>query len=438
MNKNSIIAILGIATSLAFADSKLPPVGTRVVDEKTGIEYVIVEVPTSIDGVIITTLEKVPTTRGARHRPLEPEATKRLHDGPVIVSSFFEASGRAEHASFGKAVQGSYLYTVSVTGRSEVVENEVADSGRILVKERRTFLASRDNLSLSKIDAAIALDTLPVEQVHDWCVQGCSAAAVISTYCGHPELGAGFASASAAIEGYYRVLKQIDGVSIRGFLGAFGVNVPDNVDGWASGQLAKIAKRELDSVHGVIQSIEGKSFLITYEQEASGKPLDISYRNEDGSPISDAEWEILRQANLFLDQDMVPNARCRVGDSWKVWADEVQDLFGIAGDGRAEGKIAVTRDDNQPNGDWTLRLSGTEIFFRSDTGTISGKMELKDGNGLVDARKASVKSLQATAEADLRTMNKKRHAMFFEFVKRFKGNANLRFTLTTQSIEKAK
>lgn len=439
MNKNAIIAILGIAVAatLSKADSKLPPVGTKVVDPKSGIKYVVVEVPSILDGTTNLTTELAPLTRrGPKRRPLEPEATKRLHDGPVIVSSLFEASGRGDWAGNGVEFRGSYLYTIAVTGRSEVVTCETSNDGRVHVVEQRTFLSSRDNLSLSKVDAALALDTLPVDQVHDWTIQGCGIVVTIAQYCGRPDVAGGVALVGAAVESWYRALKEIDGISVRGVLGYFGVEVPDNVDKWASKQLQKIAKRELDAVHVCIQSIEGKSFEITYEQEASGKPLDVSYRNVDGSPISEAEWEILRQANLFLDQNMVPNARCRVGDSWKVWADEVQELFGVAGNGRAEGQILVTRTDNRPNGDWTLKLSGTEVSFRDDHGTVSGKMRIKDGNGLVDASKASVKTLHATATGSLGVLNKKRHAMFFDFVKRLRSEANLRFTLAVDPAPK--
>ena len=319
MNKNILIGILGVASScfVSLADSKLPPVGTKVVDPKSGIEYVVVEVPSVIDGISTTATELAPVERIARRpHPLEPEATKRLHDGPVSVSSLFEASGKGNYANKGGEIRGSYLYTIAVTARTEVITSKTTDSGRVFVKERRQFLAVRDNLSLSELDVALALDTLPIDQVHDWTIQGCGVAVTVAQYCGRPDFAGGVALAGVAVDAWYRALKEIDGISVRGILGAFGVKVPDNVDKWASKQVAKIAKREIDAVHACIQSIEGKSFLITYEQEASGKPLDITYRNEDGSPISEAEWEILRQANLFLDQNMVPNTRYRVGDSW--------------------------------------------------------------------------------------------------------------------------
>ena len=41
-----------------------------------------------------------------------------------------------------------------------------------------------------------------------------------------------------------------------------------------------------------------------------------------------------------------------------------------------------------------------------------------------------MKSLHATARGNLRSLNKKRHFMFFDLVKRIEGDSNLRFTLT--------
>ena len=176
--------------------------------------------------------------------------------------------------------------------------------------------------------------------------------------------------------------------------------------------------------------------MITYTQDANGKPLNVDYTNEDGKPITDAEWEILRSANVFLDSNVVPNVDYRVGDSWTIWADEVMDMFGMAGNGSTDGKITVERIADQPDGTWTLKVIPTEIEYKSDNGESAGKMQVKDGNGLVDAKNVSVKSLHATAEGGLRHLNKKRHFLFFDFVKRVKGNSNLRFTLTVDPAKK--
>lgn len=438
MNKNAIIAALGIAgVATSVYAAAVPKVGTRFIDQKTGIEYEVVNVPMVIDGVTNMIPQVTSEIRKKQRRPLEPEATKRLRNGPVIVTSFFEASGRADWAEKGGEIRGGYLYTVTVKAKSEVKKNIVDEkTGTIHVEEMRTFLESRPTLSLSDIDAALALNTLPVDQAHEWAMRAGSIATTVAAKMGRLETAATIGVGVTAIEGWYRAAKQIDGASVRGILGLFGVAVPDSIDKVVADRIRRILERNVEWLHAQIESIEGKSFIIAYDQEASGKPLDVTYRNADGSRISDAEWEILRQANLFLDQNVVPDKRCEVGDSWNVWADEVQDLFGIAGDGRAEGQIRVKRiaDQPKPSEDWTLDLAEAEISFRSDNGTISGTMKFKNGNGIVDHKTVSVRSIHATATGDIRSLSKTRHAMFFAFVKRVRGNANLRFTLTVDPV----
>lgn len=398
-----------------------------------------------IDGKVVKVEEltaKLPDTRSVVRRPLEPEATRRLHDGPVLVTALFEASGKGEHANYGKAIRGSYLYTTTVMAQSEILEkSDDKDTGKVFVKERRSFLQARDNLSLSDLDVAIALDTLPVEKVKDWAKGGCRLVAGVCTLVAHvappaapyllPVAG-GAATANLSVDGAFAALSKIDGVSARGLLGYFGVNIPTNLEKFANDQVAKFVKKQAANVHVAIQSIEGKSFIVTYEQAKNGAPLNVDYKSEDGRPITETEWEMLRSANAFLDANVVPDARCRVGDTWTVWADEMQELFGASGNGRAEGKIRVERVEDQKDGAWTLSVEPSTIEFRSDDGTVAGKMDVKEGNGLVDAENASVKSLHATASGNLRSLDKKRHFMFFDFVKRIDGNSNMRFTLTVE------
>ena len=436
MKKNILIAVLGLAVAVS-APAAVPKVGTRFTDSKTGIEYEVINVPVVIDGVTNLVPQVTSVERKMRRRPLEPEATKRLHDGPVTVTSFFEASGRADWAEKGGEIRGSYLYTITVKAKSEVTKTNVNEAtGAIHVEEIRTFLESRPTLSLSDIDAALALDTLPVDQAHELALRAGGIATTIAAKIGRLETAATIGVGMAAVEGWYRAAKNIDGASVRGILGIFGVEVPKPIDVYVGERIKKIMEEKVEWLHAQIDSIEGKSFIIAYDQEASGKPVDVTYRNVDGSRISDAEWEILRQANLFLDQNVVPNTNYEVGDSWTVWADEVQDLFGIAGDGRAEGQIRVKRTADQSNEDWTLGLAEADIAFRSDDGTLGGRMKFKNGNGIVDHESVSVRSLHATATGDLRSMSKTRHALLFDFVKRFRGNANLRFTLTTEPVSK--
>ena len=465
MNKNSIIAILGALVALMAITMIVKEirgrengganqlteqdVGKTIVDE-SGVTNIVVETATISDGKTHTVIEVAPVLRSVERRPLEPEATKRLHDGPVVISSVFEASGKAEHASGGKAVRGSYLYTTTVVAQSEVKEKEKeADeqTGIVHVVERRKFLQSRDSISLTDVDVAIALDTLPVDQVRVWVDNACNlvsgVSAIISSVAPLTApfmaiAGGSATTVKATVASAFATLYKIDGVSARTMLGAFGVEIPQNLEDFANKWVSQKVKEQLSNVHNAIQSIEGKAFLITYTQNEKGLPLKVDYANEDGTPITDAEWEILRAANVFLDSNVVPDTRCRVGDSWTVWADEIQDLFGAAGDGCAEGRIRIERVEDQPDGNWTLKLEPTEVQFRTSDGTAAGKMQVKDGNGLVDAKNASVKSLHATAAGNLSKLNKKRHFLFFDFVKRIDGNSNLRFTLTANPADAAK
>ena len=377
------------------------------------------------------------TVRSVVRRPLEPEATKRLHGGPVIISSLFEASGKAEHRNYGKALLGGYLYVTTVIAESEVIDKkEDKKTGEVCVKERRRFLQARDNISLSDVDVVVALDTLPVDQVKTWVDNACTlvASACMTVADAAPPTapfastaGLGTKTIQAVLGTVFEVLQSIDGVSARGLLGDFGVTVPENIEMFVNEKISQWMKKKI----GVkIQEIEGKSFILTYTQTANGQPLNVSsYQHEDGKPITEAEWEILRTANVFLDSNVVPDARCRVGDTWTVWADEAQGLFGAMGDGRAEGNIKVERVKDQPDGTWTLQVEPSEVTFVSKDDTARGKMQVKDGNGLVDAKNASVKSLQVTATGNLRSLNKKRHALFFDFVEKIEGDSNLRFTL---------
>ncbi len=398
-----------------------------------------VETTQIIDGKAKKVVETASAKRSDARKPLEPNATRRLHNGPVVISSMFEASGKGEHASSGKAIRGSYYYTTTVIAQSEVIKKEEdKGSGSVHVVERRKFLQARDQIALSDLDVVIALDTLPVAQVRTWVNNACTvvAGACMTVTKAVPAatpiaaaVNAGVAAVQATVSGAFDALHKIDGASARGLLGNFGVQVPGNVEVFVNKWMSKLAKKGLDKVHMALQSIEGKSFLITYTQDAEGKPLNVDYANEDGTPITDAEWEILRNANVFLDSNVVPDKRCRVGDAWMVWADDVQELFGSAGNGRADGKIRVERVADQPDGSWTLKIEPQEIAFRSKDDTIKGKMQVKEGNGLVDAENVSVKVLHATASGNLKSLSKERHLLFFEFVTRIDGDSNLRFSL---------
>ena len=435
MNKNTLIAVLGLAVVvlLVFVLTRGCPPPPPPPPPPPG--YTNVMSVTVIDGITNEVAEVVPIVRSVERRPLEPEATKRLHDGPVVVTSLFEASGRAEHGNYGKLIRGSYLYTITVQAKSEIASKEENETtGSVRVVEKRTFTQAKDNLGLSDLDVAIDLETLPVGQVESFVNGAVNVIGGIVTLVTKGAALPGVAKVKAGVATAFAALHAVDGASARGMLGAFGVDVPENLEVFVNKRIDQLVARQLKEVKVALQSIEGKTYIITYVQAANGMPLNVDFTHDGGEPITEAEWEILRSANAFLDANVVRDTRCRVGQTWDIWADEAQELFGAAGEGRAEGKVSVTRVDDQEDGTWTLKIEPSEVFFRNDAGTAAGRMQVKDGNGLVDAENASVKSLQATAEGDLRTLNKKRHCLL-DFIKKFNSDANLRFTLSVEPTE---
>ena len=442
--KNLIITVLAIAVVALLVIHFWPgddssgnevPEGAKsgdvVVNPKTGETNIVVEVIRTVDGKEEKTLELAPQERSVERKPLEPEATKRLHNGPVVVASLFEASGKAEYAQYGARTRGAYYYATTVRARSEVTEKQGRGDGSVRVVEKRTFLQTRDHLALSDIDVALDLSTLPVKETQRYINAACMGVAWIAGKIPGGQTVAGYAkltqvSANAA----FGTLYALDGTSARGLLGEFGVEMPSNVEEYVNQRASEWASKKVAPIHSALQSIEGKSYVITYTQDAAGKPLKVDFRHEAGEAISAAEWEILRSANAFLDANVVPDTRCEVGDRWTVWADEAQEVFGMASDGQAEGMLRVVRDTDQENGDWTLRIEPSEITYRGAGGR--GKLDVEGGIGLVDAPNAAVKSLQTTAKGDLRMLNKKRHWMLFDFVKKTEGDASMRFTLAVE------
>ena len=410
---------------------RLKKAGDEVNDPKTGKTLVVTEVVRDLDGVKTSTLELAPKRRGKDEDPLAPDALERLRNGPVTVSSVLEASGEGEYANLGARWSGGYYYVTTVRARSEIVKREKGEDGRILVEERREFKQARDHLSVSNVDVAVDLSTVPIRETQVLVNGLCSGVAWLGGVI--PGVAVGAKTVQAGANAAFLALHSVDGKSLRGLLGKVGVPIPQNVEDFVNETVEEWIEKHAAPVHSALQSIEGKAYIITYTQDADGKPLHVDFRHEGGEGISDAEWEILRSANAFLDQNVVPDTRCEVGDRWTVWADEMQEVFGLASDGKADGKIRVVRDDDQDDGDWTLKIEPSEIAYQGAGG--AGTLAVAGGHGLVEADTISVKSIQATAKGALDILDKTRHWMLFEFLKETYGDASMRFTFTAEPVQ---
>ena len=369
-----------------------------------------------------------PKTRSLTRKPLEPEATKRLADGPQIIDVIFEATGRGVWKKNGVAVSGRYCLISVVKAQSEVRGKEETDRGNFEVTEIRKFLEVRDQLTVDETDVALALEeTLPLDTIST-VVKGIGRIVAIFDPITGPLIVEGTDVARQHVS-------NVDGESLRGLMGKFGVKIPDNVEDYVKKQSTDFVNRKLENVHNKMHSIEGKSYKIVYIQNKEGAPLRVDFTNVDGSPIAEDEWEILKLANVFLDAQMIPDKRVQPGDHWNVDAEVLAGLAdAVANGGTCEGKITVERKDDMPNGDWELNFRPATIVTRADNGATAGEFKISKGNAIGDAKNGYVKAMQMVGTGRLGKTKSKRYVIF-DFMEKIDGDCTYRAFMTTDRKE---
>ena len=345
-------------------------------------------------------------TRSLTRKPLEPEATKRLADGPQIVDVVFEGTGRGSWKKLGKEVSGRYFFTTIVKAISEIKSKEETSRGNFEVTEYRKFIQVQDQLTVDETDVALALqETLPLDTVAT-VVKGIGS--VVASF--DPITGG---SIIGGTEAAYAGAKEVDGTSIRGLLGQFGVNVPENVEDYVKKFSTDFLNGKLENVRSKVHSIQGKTYKIVYLQNKEGAPLRVDFTNLDGSPISEDEWEILKYANVFLDAQIIPDKRVQPGDAWNVDAEVIAGFVdSVANGGSCDGQITVERRDNRPDGDWELGFRPARILTRSDGGATTGEFTISSGNAIGDRENAYVKIMQIVGKGRLGKRKYERYAIF--------------------------
>lgn len=366
--------------------------------------------------------------RSLTRKPLEPEATKRLVEGPQIINTTVQATGRGAWKKNGVALSGRYCFTSLVKAQSEVMSKEETARGNFEVTEIRKFLQVQDQLTVDETDVALALEeTLPLDTISG-VVNGIGC--IVGWF--NPVWG-------AAIEGGAEVARgqasNVDGMSLRGLLGDFGVEIPANVEEYVKKFSTEFCNGKLEDVHNKVHSIEGKSYKIVYVQNREGAPLRVDFTNVDGSPIAEDEWEILKLANVFLDAQMIPDKRVQPGDHWDVDAEVLAGLAdAVSNGGTCEGKITVERKDDMPNGDWELNFRPATIVTRADNGASAGEFKISKGNAIGDAKNGYVKAMQMVGTGRLGKTKSKRYVIF-DFMEKIDGDCTYRALMTTDRKE---
>ena len=356
-------------------------------------------------------------------KPIKPAALDRVF--PKIMKGNFAMTGHGEDAKWGIGRAANFQHTLFVLAESEILSKKTLSGGTIKVEEIRTFHKVQDSLVVSDVDFKLALNTLPIEtfsKMIDYAVDAW-------------EVTTGDVPTGVMVKGaknyFEKQLRAVDGISVRKLLGMGGLQPTPEVEA----TLNQIAASRLTRALGGTRRISGKSYRVTYFQEKSGQPLMITFKNRDGSDVTDDEEKmILRRVNAFIDYNVVPNTECRPGDSWTVAAEDMQEVFDPFVEGRYSGDIKATRKSNAGNGDWRIELAPSTIRVIADNGTTTGTLQLKQGRAAVNPGKVTINEMFVDGNANLSKLS--RHHWLF--TARIDGLCDFQGRVVTESKEQAK
>ncbi len=333
-------------------------------------------------------------------KTIKPQAVDRVF--PKVMKGNFAMVGRGEDAKWGIGRAANFQYNIFILAESEIISKEAREDGIIRVVEKRTFNKVQDSVVVSDVDLKLAIDTLPV---------GTFSKMIDGVAVGYTSLTGDAVTGATVVAGKnYLVekLRSIDGLSARKLLGFIGFQPTPDIDA----ALNKLARSQFTKALGVVRSISGKSYVISYYQEKNGQPLLVTFKNADGSEVTDDEEKmILKRVNAFIDYNVVPDEDCRPGDTWTIAAEDMQEVFDPFVDGTYTGNIKANRKSNAENGDWTVEMSPSSINVIADNGSTTGSLQLNRGRALVNPEKLSVNEMFVAGKAKIAKTS--RHHLLF-------------------------
>ena len=335
-----------------------------------------------------------------KKKTIKPQAVDRVF--PKVMKGNFAMVGRGEDAKWGIGRAANFQYNIFILAESEIISKKAMKNGTIKVVEKRTFNKVQDSLVVSDVDFKLAIDTLPVDTFSKM---------IDGVAVGYTSLTGDAATGAMVVAGKnYLVekLRSANGLSARKLLGMVGFKPTPDVEQ----ALNNLATSHFTKALGVVRAISGKSYIITYYQEKNGQPLMVTFKNADGSEVTDDEEKmILKRVNAFIDYNVVPDGNCRPGDSWTIAAEDMQEVFDPFVDGTYTGNVKATRRSNAENGDWTVEMSPSAVNVIADNGTTAGSLQLNRGKALVNPEKLSVNEMFVAGKANLKKTS--RHHLLF-------------------------
>ena len=389
--------------------------------EKKKIETETVQPkPPAVPSVVPPVAKPVPM-KPIEKKTVKPQAIDRVHS--KIMKGRFDMTGRGSDAKWGIAQVANFQHTMIVLAESEIISKKSQRNGMVKVVEKRTFNNVQDSIVVSDVDFKLSLNTLPIATFSSM-IDG--AAASYTSITGDKDTGA---LVVAGKEYLVAKLRAIDGIGIRQLLGFVGLkpsrDIEDILNGMAAGKFTQAL--------GVLRSISGKSYIVTYYQEKNGVPMMVTFKNGDGSEVTDEEEKMaLRRVNAFLDYSVVPDGDCRPGNSWKIAAEDMQEIFDPFVDGTYTGSVTAVRRSNAENGDWVIDMKPRQIKVIANNGSTTGSLNLKSGKASINPEKLSVNEMFVEGTANLTKLSK--HHLLF--TARVEGNCNFQGRLITSPKEK--
>lgn len=330
-----------------------------------------------------------------KKKTIKPVAVNRVF--PKIVKGNFAMIGHGEDAKWGIGRAANFQYSVFVIAESQILSKKALPNGTIKVEEIRTFNKVQDSLVVSEVDFKLALDTLPIDTFSKM---------IDVVAIGWTSLTGDAATGAAVIttkKYFEQKLRSVDGIGVRKLLGMIGFQPTPDVEA----MLNKLAGNEITRALGGIRHISGKSYRVTYYQEKTGQPLMVTFKNKDGSDVTDEEEKmVLRRINAFIDYSVVPNTECRPGDTWTIAAEDMQEVFDPFVEGKYSGDIKATRKSDATNGDWRVEMAPSTIRVIADNGTTTGTLQLKQGKAVVNPEKISINEMFVAGKANLIKLSK--------------------------------
>lgn len=328
-------------------------------------------------------------------------------------------TGRGHDAKWGIGTVANFQYDMTVIGRSEIISRETLPSGKIEVLEKRTFDKVYDSVVASDVDFVLALDTLPTKEF-SMVMDGTAIA--ISASLANPLPGIFIVETKDTL---VQKLQKIDGKGLRTLLGWIGAEPNEKLEA----KMKSIAESRYTKAIGGVRSISGKSYRFEYIQEEDGKPMMVTFKNADGSDVTNEEEQmVLKRVNAFIDYHLAPDKDCAPGSKWTVYASDMQEFFDPFVNGRYCGKITVTRQPNTADGAWHLTMEPSTVKVIADNGTTTGCLGIETGVALMDPQHISLNEAFITGWTKLENIS--RHHWLFTA----KLNGNCRFqarTITT-------